>query len=128
MAKTSMFTRARLQLPLTASERALLKLLQGSVVTILTAGVMAALPYLEGQAINWTTVIRVGAGAAIATLVATFSKYFTAQGDNAAAALTTDIGAVIAKDLSIGPVPTLGSGVPPTTVVPATSSVPPAAA
>lgn len=99
MAKTSLFTRARLQLPLTPPERAFLKLLQGSVVTVLTAAVVAALPYLEGQTVNWQTVIRIGAGAGVATLVTVVSKYWTAQGDNPAASLAGDVGAVIQQKL-----------------------------
>lgn len=106
MAKTSLFTRSRLQLPLTPSERAFLKLLQGSVVTVITAGVIAVLPYIEGQSINWQTVIRVGAGALIATATATLSKYFTAQGDNPAASLAGDVGAVLQQKLGTNDVKT----------------------
>lgn len=81
MAKTSMFTRARLQLPLTPSERSLLKALQTMAFSAIVAGVVAVLPFLEGQQVNWLTVIKVAGGAVGVAFFTTLSKYFTAQGD-----------------------------------------------
>lgn len=95
MAKTSMFTRARLQLPLTPAERSFLKFIQGAVVTVMVAAAAAGLPFIEQQTVDWRTVITVTAGTFVATLASMVQKYFTAQGDLPAATLAGDVGTVV---------------------------------
>jgi hypothetical protein len=77
----NMFTRSRLNLPLSPAERSFLKLLQGIVASALVSGVVAVVPFLEQQTVNWHTVATVGVSAVAVTLYTAIQKYFTAQGD-----------------------------------------------
>lgn len=104
MVKTSMFTRARLQLPLTPGERSFLKFLQGVIWSILLTAVVAVLPLVEQQTINWHTVITVGAGTLGLTLASTVQKYFTSQGDTVGATIAGDVGTVISQKTGLNEV------------------------
>lgn len=100
----NMFTRARLQLPLSPAERSFLKFLQGVFWSVILAGVTAVLPLLEQQTINWRTVLTLGAGTLGVTLALSIQKYFTSQGDIPAAALAGDVGTVIGQKTGVNDV------------------------
>ena len=99
----NMFQRARYSLPLSPAERSLLKFLQGSVASLLAAGLVAALPALEQQSVDWRTVITVGAGAIFVTGAQALSKYFTAHGDPVLGTLVGDAGSSVQKVIPIAP-------------------------
>jgi autotransporter adhesin len=97
MNQTSMFTRARLQMPLTPAERSFLKFIQGAIVTVLVAAIAAGLPFVEQQQVNWRTVITITVGTFVATLASMVQKYFSAQGDGGLATLAGDVGTVVSQ-------------------------------
>lgn len=100
----NMFTRARLQLPLTPGERTFLKFLNGAVVSALLAGLAAIMQFLLLPIVNWHAVFLIGGGTIGTTLAFTFQKYFTAQGDIPAATLAGDIGTVIGQKTGVNDV------------------------
>jgi hypothetical protein len=76
--------RARLYANLTPGERALLKIVEGLIVSAAIAGIVAALPAVSTQnlaAINWMAVGSVFVAAAGKTLYDGVAKYFKAFGD-----------------------------------------------
>ena len=80
----SLLARAHLFQNLTPGERALLKIIEGLLVSAVIAGLVAAFPLLSTQnvaSINWTAVLSVFVAAAGKTLYDGVSKYFKAFGD-----------------------------------------------
>jgi hypothetical protein len=80
----SLLQRAHLYTNLTPGERALLKIVEGLIVSAIIAGIVAALPAVSTQnlsAINWMAVGSVFAAAAGKTLYDGVSKYFKSFGD-----------------------------------------------
>ncbi len=73
--------RARAGQDLTPAERAFIKQLQGTVISILVTAATAAFPYLSGQTIDWSNVLHVFLASLSTSIFFTLSKYFTAQGD-----------------------------------------------
>ena len=126
---TQLVRRARAYQPLSPTERALLRLIEGLASVALIGAATAAAQYLAGPtglggAINWSVVAHVcAAGAAVAVLMA-LAKYFKAHGDPTLAAALDALGAHIAS----APVP----AAPPNPAPPGTpalaSSTEPAAA
>jgi hypothetical protein len=98
---TNMFTRARLQLPLTPGERSFLKFIQGAVWSVILAGMTAVLPLIEQQTINWRTVITLGAGTLGVTAALSIQKYFTSQADTVGATIAGDVGTVIGQKTGV---------------------------
>lgn len=95
MVKASMFTRARLGLDLTPGERAFLRFVQGIVPTVLASGIVAAVPFLESQSVNWKEVATVAVVAMSVNLFNTLQKYFTAQGDGALAGVAGSVATAV---------------------------------
>src|SRR5690349_7034749 len=80
----SLLERAHLQMNLTPGERALLKIVEGLIVSAVIAGLVAAFPLVATQnvsAINWTAVLSAFVVAGGKTLYDGVSKYFKAFGD-----------------------------------------------
>ena len=80
----SLLRRAHFYADLTPGERALLKIIEGLIVSAVIAGLVAAFPLLSTQnvaSINWTSVLSVFVAAAGKTLYDGVSKYFKAFGD-----------------------------------------------
>jgi hypothetical protein len=122
----NMFTRARLNLPLSPGERAFLRFLPGVGWSALFTAITAVLPLVEQQSVNWHTVITVGVGTLATTLAYTIQHYFTSQGDTIAAGITGDVGTVVGQKTGVTPtvnisaVPNLDGGVPAAQVAPVT--------
>ncbi len=80
----SLLQRARLYANLTPGERALLKIVEGLLVSAVLAGLVAAFPLLSTQdvsAIKWPAVLSVFVAAGGKTLYDGLSKYFRSFGD-----------------------------------------------
>ena len=80
----SLLQRAHFYENLTPGERALLKIIEGLLVSAVIAGLVAAFPLLSTQnvaSINWTAVLSVFVAATGKTLYDGVSKYFKAFGD-----------------------------------------------
>ena len=80
----SLLQRAHLYANLTPGERALLKVIEGLVVSAAIAGLVAVLPVVSTQnvaSINWMAVFSVFAAAAGKTLYDGVSKYWKSFGD-----------------------------------------------
>ena len=130
----NMFQRAFLGLNLNPAERAFMRFVEDAAISALIAAVVAVVPYLETQQVNWRVAITVGAGAFALTLYNTISKYLKAHGDAPLSAVVSDIGPVIAgmapvptpapaaisatPSANIAAVPNLTAGVPPAVVAP----------
>jgi hypothetical protein len=84
----SLFQRARAYLPLTPSERAFLKFLQGAICTAIVAA--ASLIYQGfSQHLDWTAILHTALAAGATALLFTFNKYLTAHLDPALDDLVT---------------------------------------
>lgn len=77
------FARAKAGLNLTPGERAALKAREGIVIAAALAGLTAVVPYLTSGTVNWQTVAKVFAVAAVPAFAYALNKYWTAQGDTA---------------------------------------------
>jgi len=80
----SLLARARLYANLTPGERALIKIIEGMIVSAILAGLVAAFPLLSTQdvaAIKWPAVLSVFVAAAFKTLYDGVSKYWKSFGD-----------------------------------------------
>lgn len=66
--------------PKTPALQAAEKFLEGCVPTVLAAGVIAAVPFLEGSNVNWRVAIITAAGVMAKTLFDAATTYFKAHG------------------------------------------------
>ena len=88
----NLFQRASQKLPLTPGERAFIKLIQGWVLTALSAGIMAGAQYLlNNQQVNWQAMLYIVGGAVLLSVLSAVTKYYTAQGDVPIAVLSDAI-------------------------------------
>lgn len=96
---STLFSRAHSNLPLSPTERAILKLFYGAVGTAALTGVTAAVQYLASNShnINWSVVLTVFLGAFGATLIETGRKYVTAHGDGSLEAAQQLLAATLQK-------------------------------
>jgi hypothetical protein len=80
----SLLERAHFYENLSPGERALLKIVEGLLISAVIAGVAAALPIVSTQnvnAINWSAVLAAFVAPALKTLYDGVAKYFKAFGD-----------------------------------------------
>jgi hypothetical protein len=94
----NLYTRARMSLPLTPSERSFLKVLKGFVISAAIAAFMTAAQLVpNGGAVDWAKVLLSVIVAFVTTLCFALDKYWSAQGDTIPAVVAGDIGTAVAS-------------------------------
>ena len=98
------FRRSRQYLPLTPKERAILKFVQGLIVSAITAALFAVGQLILSKgSISWQELWTVAAVAATVTVFNALIKYLTAKGDPALGKIAQSVETAVVDELqSVG--------------------------
>lgn len=97
--KLNMFTRARLKLPLSPAEHAFIEFLWGALFSAIVSGMLAAVPFVETQTVNWKLVITSALVTTGVNLFNALRQYCLKLGDSPLATLAGDVGSIISHAL-----------------------------